>query len=218
MPSHMNSPRILLATNNAGKVRELLVLLAGMPFAVATPSDEGIALDVEETGDTFEENAVLKARAFAEASGLLSIADDSGLEVDALGGEPGVRSARYAGSEASDEDRVRYLLGKLEGVEWKERGARFRSVVALAYPGGETRLFEGACEGMVAFEPRGEKGFGYDPIFYIPSLDKHMAELELEEKNRMSHRGQATRKAAEFLSSPDALELYGRIAGESRQG
>jgi XTP/dITP diphosphohydrolase len=91
-------------------------------------------------------------------------------------------------------------------------------VVALAYPGGEVRLFEGACEGVVAFEPRGDKGFGYDPVFYIPSLDKHMAELELEQKNVMSHRGQATRKAAEFLGSPDALELYGRIAGESRQG
>ena len=213
----MSSPRILLATNNAGKVRELAVLLAGTPFAVATPRDEGIALDVEETGDTFEENAVLKARAFAEASGLLSIADDSGLEVDALGGEPGVRSARYAGPEASDEDRVRYLLGNLEGVEWEERSARFRSVVALAYPGGEVRLFEGACEGMVAFEPRGDKGFGYDPIFYIPSLDRHMAELELEEKNLMSHRGQATRKAAEFLGGPDALQLYSGVGADPQQ-
>ena len=205
----MNRPRILLATNNAGKVRELVVLLAGTPFAVATPSDEGIDLDVEETGDTFEENAVLKARAFAEASGLLSIADDSGLEVDALDGEPGVRSARYAGPDATDEDRVRYLLSKLEGVEWKERGARFRSVVALAHPNGEVKLFEGACEGMVAFEPQGDKGFGYDPIFYIPGLGRHMAELELEEKNRMSHRGKAVSKAADFLGSAEALELYG---------
>ncbi len=213
----MSSPRILLATNNAGKVRELVVLLAGTPFAVATPGDEGIALDVEESGDTFEENAVLKARAFAEASGLLSIADDSGLEVDALGGEPGVRSARYAGPEASDEDRVRYLLGMLQGVEWERRSARFRSVVALAYPGGEVRLFEGACEGMVAFEPQGDKGFGYDPVFYIPSLDMHMAELELEEKNRMSHRGQATRRAVEFLGSPDALKLYGRVGADPQQ-
>ena len=213
----MSSPRILLATNNAGKVRELVVLLAGSPFEVATPSDEGIALDVEETGDTFEENAVLKARAFAEASGLLSIADDSGLEVDALGGEPGVRSARYAGPEASDEDRVRYLLGKLEGVEWERRSARFRSVVALAYPGGEIRLFEGACEGMVAFESQGDKGFGYDPVFYIPSLDMHMAELELEEKTRMSHRGQATRRAVEFLGSPDALKLYGHVGADPQQ-
>lgn len=213
----MNRPRILLATNNAGKVRELVVLLAGTPFAVATPSDEGIALDVGETGDTFEENAVLKAKAFAQASGLLSIADDSGLEVDALDGEPGVRSARYAGPDASDEDRVRYLLGKLEGVEWERRGARFRSVVALAYPDGDVRLFEGACEGMVAFEPKGDKGFGYDPIFYIPSLDRHMAELELEEKNRLSHRGQAVSKAVEFLGSADALELYGRSGADSRQ-
>ena len=214
----MSNPRILLATNNAGKVRELAVLLAGTPFVVASPTDEDIVLDVEETGATFEENAILKARAFAEASGLPSLADDSGLEVDALGGEPGVRSARYAGPEASDQDRVRYLLGKLQGVEWERRSARFRSVVALAFPDGEVRLFEGACEGMVAFEPRGDKGFGYDPIFYIPALGRHMAELELAEKNDMSHRGQAARKAAEYLGSADALERYGRGGLDTARG
>ena len=193
------SSKLLLATNNPGKIRELTSLLQGTPFVVATPESEGLSLEVEETGSTFEENAILKAEAFASASGLCAMADDSGLEVDALGGEPGVYSARYAGPDATDEDLVRYLLGKLEDIEWKKRSARFRSVVALAHPDGEVQLFEGSCEGIVAFEPHGAKGFGYDPIFYLPTLGKHMAELEMEEKNSVSHRGMAARKALEFL-------------------
>ena len=193
--------KLLLATNNPGKIRELDSLLQGTPFVVATPESEGIDLEVEETGTTFEENARLKAEAFARASGLCAMADDSGLEVDALGGEPGVYSARYAGPDATDEERVRYLLGKLGDIEWEKRGARFRSVVALAHPDGEVRLFEGACEGIVAFEPRGDKGFGYDPIFYIPNLGKHMAELDMDQKNGVSHRGMAARKAIEYLKA-----------------
>ena len=193
------SSKLLLATNNPGKIRELTSLLQGTPFVVATPESEGLSLEVEETGSTFEENAILKAEAFARASGLCAMADDSGLEVDALGGEPGVYSARYAGPDATDEDLVRYLLGKLEDIEWKKRSARFRSVVALAHPDGEVQLFEGYCEGIVAFEPHGARGFGYDPIFYLPTLGKHMAELEMEEKNSVSHRGMAARKALEFL-------------------
>ena len=198
----MDAPsKLLLATNNPGKIRELAVLLQDTHFTVTTPQDEGIVLDVEETGATFEDNATLKAVAFARASGLCTLADDSGLEVDALGGEPGVLSARYAGPEASDEDMVRYLLSKLEDIEWEKRGARFRSVVALAHPEGEVRLFEGACEGVVAFEPHGAKGFGYDPIFYIPTLGRHMAELDMDEKNGISHRGMAARKALEYLKA-----------------
>ena len=195
------SNKLLLATNNPGKIRELTSLLEGTPFVVATPESEGISLDVEETGSTFEDNAILKAAAFARASGLCAMADDSGLEVDALGGEPGVYSARYAGPDATDEELVRYLLGKLAGIEWKKRSARFRSVVALAHPGGEVQLFDGACEGIVALEPRGDKGFGYDPIFYIPDLGKHMAELDMDEKNGISHRGKAARKALEYLKA-----------------
>ena len=201
----MNRPKLLLATNNPGKLRELALLLEGAPFTIVAPAEEGIALEVEETGDTFQENAALKARAFAEAAGLLSVADDSGLEVDALGGEPGVRSARYAGPQASDADRVQYLLSKLEGIEWNRRGARFRSVIAVAVPGGEVRLFEGACEGAIVLRPRGTGGFGYDPVFYVPSLGKLMAELSMEEKNGISHRGQAARKAVEYLSDPAAM-------------
>ena len=195
----MTVPKLLLATNNPGKARELAALLQGLPFAITTPQEEGFALEVEETGATFEENAVLKATAFARASGLLALADDSGLEVDALGGEPGVLSARYAGLEATDEERIRYLLGKLEGIEWSRRDARFRSIIALADPEGDAQLFEGVCEGVIAFEPNGAGGFGYDPVFYVPVLGKHMAELGLAGKNRISHRGQAARKAVEYL-------------------
>jgi XTP/dITP diphosphohydrolase len=193
--------KLLLATRNPGKARELAVLLQGVPFTITTPQEEGIALEVEETGATFEENAALKARAFATASGLLTLADDSGLEVDALGGEPGPLSARYAGPDASDEERVRYLLGKLEDVKWSERGARFRSVIAVAEPAGTLKLFEGVCEGVIALKPRGAGGFGYDPLFYVPSLGRLMAELSLEEKNGVSHRGSAARKAVEYLRS-----------------
>ena len=201
----MSKPKLLLATNNPGKARELALLLEGAPFTIVAPAEEGIALEVEETGATFKENAALKARAFAEAGGLLSVADDSGLEVDALGGEPGVMSARYAGPQASDADRVQYLLSKLEGIEWNRRGARFRSVIAVAAPMGEVRLFEGVCEGAIALRPRGTGGFGYDPVFYVPSLGKLMAELSMEEKNGISHRGQAARKAVEYLSDPAAM-------------
>ncbi|MDP6102411.1 MAG: RdgB/HAM1 family non-canonical purine NTP pyrophosphatase [Dehalococcoidia bacterium] len=197
----MSRPKLLLATNNAGKARELVVLLDGVPFIVTTPQEEGIVLDVEETGTIFEENAALKSRAFASVSGLLSLADDSGLEVDALGGEPGVMSARYAGPEASDEDRVRHLLSKLEGIEWNSRGARFRSVIAISGPAGTVELFEGVCEGVIALSPKGAGGFGYDPVFYVSSLGKLMAELTMEEKNSISHRGSAARKAVEYLKT-----------------
>ena len=193
--------KLLLATNNSGKARELAVLLEGVPFIVTTPQEEGIALEVEETGATFEENAAIKARAFAKASGLMALADDSGLEVDALGGEPGPLSARYAGPDASDEDRVRYLLSKLESIKWDMRGARFRSVIAVAKPEGTLELFEGTCEGVIALSPKGAGGFGYDPVFYVPSLGKLMAELTMEEKNGISHRGSAARKAVEYLKN-----------------
>ena len=193
------------------------MLLEGVPFTVTTPREEGIALDVEETGTTFEENAAIKARAFAAASGLMALADDSGLEVDALGGEPGVMSARYAGSNASDEDRVRYLLSKLEGIEWNRRGARFRSVIAVAQPAQTEEAielfaletFEGTCEGVIALSPKGAGGFGYDPVFYIPSLRKLMAELTMEEKNSISHRGSAARKAVEYLKKAVVSGQYG---------
>jgi XTP/dITP diphosphohydrolase len=191
--------KLLIATNNPGKVREYEVLLRGLPLTLTYPAQEGIDIEVEETGSTFAENARLKAAAYARASGLLTLADDSGLEVDALGGEPGTRSARYAGQGASDEDRYRLLLSRLEGVPWERRTARFRCVIAVATPRGEIRLAEGTCEGFIAFEPKGEHGFGYDPVFCMSEQGQTMAELEPEVKNRISHRARAAEGALRIL-------------------
>jgi XTP/dITP diphosphohydrolase len=191
--------KLLLATSNPGKVDEYRALLAGMNVTLVTPSDQGLVDQPEETGDTFEENALLKARYYALATGLMSLADDSGLEVDALGGEPGVHSARYAGEGATDADRVLLLLSKLEGVPSEKRAARFQCVVALAWPEGTTETFHGSCEGRIAAEPKGSNGFGYDPVFYVPELGKSFAELEPVVKNQRSHRAEAARKAADRL-------------------
>ena len=191
--------KLLVATNNPGKVREYEALLKGLPMTLTYPAQEGIDIEVEERGSTFAENARLKAAAYARASGLLTLADDSGLEVDALGGEPGTRSARYAGQGASDEDRYRLLLSKLEGVPWEQRTACFRCVIAVAMPQGEVRTAVGTCEGVIAFEPKGEHGFGYDPVFYMPQHGQTMAELEPEIKNRISHRAQAAEGARRIL-------------------
>ncbi len=187
--------KLLLATNNKGKVREYQHLLQGIPFEVVTLAQEGINDAIEESGKSLEENAVLKAEYYASRSGLLTLADDSGLEVDTLNGEPGARSARYAGENATDEQRVDYLLGKLRGVPWEKRTARFRCVIALADPENKTRLYSGECHGYITLESRGEYGFGYDPVFYFPELGKTMAELPLDIKNKVSHRSRAARKA-----------------------
>ena len=161
--------------------------------------DVGIDREVEETGETFEENASLKAEYYRDLSGLLTLADDSGLEVDALGGEPGVRSARYARPDASDTDRVTYLLGKLMATPRNMWTARFRCVVAVAEPELQTELHTGACDGLIVPTPRGNNGFGYDPIFLFPQLEKTMAELTSAEKNTVSHRAMAVRSAATAL-------------------
>jgi len=186
-------PKLLLATSNKAKVREFRHLLEGLPGDMVTLAQEGITTVVAEVGGSLEENARLKAVALAGESGLTALADDSGLEVDALGGEPGPLSARYAGEAASDRDRVSYLLARLEGVPWEERSARFRCVIALATPLGELEFCHGECRGFITFEPKGEHGFGYDPVFYLPRLGKTMAELPLKVKNQVSHRGQAAR-------------------------
>jgi XTP/dITP diphosphohydrolase len=191
--------KLLLATNNKGKMREYQSLLSGVPFELVSPAELGITTEVAEVGGSFEENARLKATTLARESGWLTLADDSGLEVDALNGEPGTLSARYAGEGASDKDRVNYLLSRLEDVPGEKRTARFRCVIAIATPGGEVEFCSGECEGLIAFAPRGDKGFGYDPIFYLPELDKTMAELTLEIKNKVSHRAKAAEKARELL-------------------
>ena len=192
-------PKLLLGTNNQAKVREYRSLLSDLDYELVTLAEQGISISVEEVGESLEENARLKATVTARESRLLTLADDSGLEVDALGGEPGRLSARYAGENATDRERIEYLLQRLDGVPRKKRMARFRCVIALATPDGKVELCSGECPGFITFESRGEQGFGYDPIFYLPELDKTMAELPLEQKNKISHRGQAARKAAQVL-------------------
>jgi len=191
--------KLLLATNNQDKVREYRSLLQNLPFELLTPAELGITTVVREVGQSLEENAGLKATVLAAESQLLALADDSGLEVDALNGEPGRLSARYAGENASDKDKVSYLLARLKGVPQPKRSARFRCVIAIATPEGKVEFCSGECPGFITSEPRGKQGFGYDPIFYLPELDKTMAELTLEAKNQISHRGQAARKVPQML-------------------
>ena len=195
-------PKLLLATTNQGKAREYRHLLKGLPFQLVTLAEEGIHIAVDEKNTTFEENARLKATVYSNFSHLVTLADDSGLEVDALGGEPGIRSARFAGDEASDEDKVERLLARLKEVPWEKRTARFRCVIAIATPEGRTELCHGECHGLIAFAPKGNNGFGYDPIFYFSELDKTMAELPLETKNQLSHRGRAALEAYRMLEQP----------------
>ena len=192
-------PKLLLATRNPAKAREYLLLLEAIPLELTTLAEEGIDLKVGETGKTLEENAALKAMAYARRSNLLTLADDSGLEVDALNGEPGPLSARYAGEGASDAERIDRLLARLHGVPWQRRTARFRCVIAIAMPEGRVELCHGECEGIIDLAPKGENGFGYDPIFHLPALGKTMAQLSIEEKNEVSHRGQAARRARHIL-------------------
>ncbi len=191
--------KLLVATTNPGKLREYQELLKGVPFLLTTPPQEDLQEEVAETGITFEENALIKARHYARASGILALADDSGLEVDALGGEPGVLSSRYAGPKATDPERVAFLLAKLKGVPWEQRTARFRCVIALVWPSGTEETVDGSYLGYIAREPRGANGFGYDPVFYVPELGKTFAELDPTAKNRLSHRALAARKATERL-------------------
>ncbi|MFC1912867.1 XTP/dITP diphosphatase [Chloroflexota bacterium] len=188
--------KLLLATNNQGKVREYRILLQALPYELVTLAEQGITTKVSEEGDSMEENARLKATALAGEAQLLALADDSGLEVDALGGEPGILSARYAGEGASDRERVDYLLSRLKNVPWQQRSSRFRCVIAVATPQGEVELCSGECPGMIVFAPQGEQGFGYDPVFFLPELGKTMAELPLEVKNRVSHRAKAAEKVS----------------------
>lgn len=191
--------RLLVATRNRGKVREYEQLLSGLAVEITYLNAEGIACEVRETGSTFADNAIQKAQDYALVSGLLTLADDSGLEVDALGGEPGVHSARYAGLEATDEDRYWLLLDRMRDVPWEDRTARFRCVIAVSQPGGDTFTAEGVCEGIIALAPSGKHGFGYDPVFYLPAHDKTMAELAPEVKNRISHRARAARRIRPIL-------------------
>ena len=190
--------KLLIATRNPGKKREYRELLDGLEAGIVFPDDLDLRLDVREDGTTYAQNARKKARKYAAASGLLTVADDSGLEVDALSGAPGLHSARYA--EGTDADRVDALLEAMQGVPWEERTARFRCVLAVVTRSGHIVEFEGVCEGMIALEPQGQRGFGYDPVFYLPNRDRTMAQLSRETKNRISHRARAVREAMPALA------------------
>lgn len=195
--------RLLLATNNPGKLKELLSLLEGLSLDITHPQEVGIHLDVAETGSTYDENAALKASSFARASNLVTLADDSGLEVDALGGLPGLHSARFSPVPgATDADRRRRLLGQLAGhpPPWK---AHFHCSVAIAAPSGEIYFTQGECPGEIIPVERGSSGFGYDPIFLLSESGKTMAELGMQEKNRLSHRARAVKAAIPIL-----LEIF----------
>jgi XTP/dITP diphosphohydrolase len=197
----MTYPRTLLvATHNSGKVREYARLLAELPLTVTWLAAVNIVEAVEETGATFTENALLKARSYAKIAGCLTWADDSGLEVDALNGRPGIYSARYGGEGLSDTHRYEALLRELEGVPEENRTARFRCVVAIAQPDGQAWTAEGTVEGVILKAPRGMNGFGYDPVFYLPDYGASMAELPVEIKNQISHRAIASANARQLVA------------------
>ena len=188
--------KLIIATHNSGKAREIGEILANLPLEYLTLTEAGLSQDIAETGDSYAANALLKATFTARATGLPALGDDSGLEVDALGGRPGLHSARYA---PTTPQRWAKLLSELKDVPWEKRTARFRCVIALAAPERDSVTVEGVCEGRMAFEPKGEGGFGYDPLFYLPDHGCTMAELPDEVKNRVSHRGRAMLKAKAIL-------------------
>ena len=192
---------ILLATGNRGKVIELQEMLAGYNIKVLSLNDFPDFPEVEENGQTFVDNALLKARLAADKTGLLSLADDSGLEVDALNGAPGVYSARFAGEPKNDSKNIDKLLLEMEGVPEEKRTARFRCSLAVVCPGGKEHTTDGVVEGSILYSRKGEGGFGYDPVFFLKKMGKTMAELSLEEKNSLSHRAQAFKKAVPLIKS-----------------
>ena len=196
--------QFIIASNNQKKIRELAAILSRHGFEAQSLKEAGIYSEPEETGASFEENALIKARAAMKKSGFPAVADDSGLEVDALGGEPGIYSARYCAG--SDRDRVDYLLKKMEHVPAGARGARFVSAIACAFPDGREFTCRGECEGEITFSCAGENGFGYDPVFYVPDFRQTFAELPEEVKNQISHRAVALHRFADVLAGHVALQ------------
>jgi XTP/dITP diphosphohydrolase len=192
-------PKLLLATSNPGKIREYSALLDGLGYEITTLAEEGITKAVTESHSSYEKNAEQKAATYAELSQLLTLADDSGLEVDALNGEPGIKSARFAGKTATDADRVNLLLARLNGVPRERRTARFKCVIAIATPKGQFEICRGECRGIITLAPSGRNGFGYDPVFLLPELGKTLAELPLKTKNQVSHRARASLEARQIL-------------------
>ncbi len=199
--------RFIAATGNKGKLKEIKEILGSFPWEIISMGDAGIQDEIEETGKTFEENALIKAGYIAGITKEVVMADDSGLEVDYLNGEPGIYSARFAGEGASDGDKNKKILRLLEGVPFEKRTARFVCAVAVIFPDGESFTVRGTCEGYIGEKPVGTNGFGYDPLFYMPEYQKTMAEMDIETKNRISHRGKALRAMAEELKSRNRTEF-----------
>lgn len=191
---------LVIATRNERKCREIKELLRGLDIEVKSLSDFPGAPHIEEDGNTFEENATKKAVGAARFTKKLALADDSGLEVEALGKEPGIHSARFAGKEQNDEANIAKLLKLMEGVPRKNRGARFRCCVAIAEPSGAVKVAEGSCEGSIGLKPQGSYGFGYDPVFVVPDYSQTFAQLDPEIKNKISHRARALEKAKKIIS------------------
>ncbi len=191
--------KIIFATGNEGKMKEVRMILEDLGLPVLSLKDAGITADVEENGTTFEENAQIKAKAIMEMTGALVLADDSGLEVDALDKEPGIYSARYMGHDTSYHIKNQNIIDRLEGKVGEERSARFVCAIAAAFPDGRVLITRGTMEGRIGYEEKGKNGFGYDPIFYLPEYQCYSAELSLEEKNKLSHRGKALRLMKERL-------------------
>ena len=205
---------LVLATRNQHKGEELVALLAGLGITIRTLKDFPDAPEVEEDGATCEANAIKKAVEIARATGLPAVADDTGLEVDALGGRPGVYAARYAGEQASYEDNCRKLISELSGVPLKQRTARFLTVAALAVPSEEIQVALGVLNGYITENPAGSHGFGYDPVFYVPDLGATLAELSAEHKNRISHRAKAFQQVRELLQQRNADAEIVRTVGQ----
>ncbi len=199
------SGRIIFATGNAGKMKEIRMIMADTGMEVVSMKEAGIATDIEENGTTYEENALIKARAVAACTNDIVLADDSGLEIDYLGGEPGVYSARYLGEDTSYRIKNATLIQRLEGVPDEKRTARFVCAIAAVLPDGRELTTRAAVEGRIGYEEKGEHGFGYDPIFYVPKFHKTTAELTEEEKNQVSHRGQALQRMKEELKKYESV-------------
>jgi len=193
--------KLIFATGNAGKMKEIRMIMEGTGFEVLSMKEAGVNIDIEENGATYEENALIKARAVAAETGELVLADDSGLEIDYLGKEPGVQSARYMGEDTSYRIKNASLIQRLEGVPDEERTARFVCAIAAVFPDGKELTTRATIEGRIGYEEKGSNGFGYDPIFYVPEFGKTTAELTEEEKNQVSHRGKALERMKEELKN-----------------
>ncbi|HDD35649.1 MAG TPA: XTP/dITP diphosphatase [Candidatus Desulfofervidus auxilii] len=203
--------KLVLATRNKGKIKEIKALMADIPIEILSLSDFKNIPNIPETGKTFLENALNKAKTVASLTGHFALADDSGLCVDYLNGAPGIHSARFAGDNATDEENNKKLLTLLKDVPWEKRNAAFICVIVLCSPEGKYYSCEGRCEGIIAFEPKGKHGFGYDPIFFLPVYKKTMAQIPLEIKNRISHRAKALKKMKEIIKNILKEEKNGEI-------